>query len=90
MPLLVTDHSRVAYNLDPLLEHSILTAPLRSPRLHPGISPTDIVRQYRKLDDQVVTRLNRAQAQLRDEARAGKGSSPEGMCAKMWSEMMGE
>jgi hypothetical protein len=47
------------------------------------------VRQYRKLDDQVVTRLNRAQAQLRDEARIGKGASPEGMCAKMWTEMMG-
>ncbi|WOO82782.1 Coiled-coil domain-containing protein 58 [Vanrija pseudolonga] len=48
----------------------------------------DVVRQYRKLDDQVVTRLNRAQAQLRDEARVGKGSSPEGMCAKMWLEMI--
>ncbi|TXT10709.1 hypothetical protein VHUM_02214 [Vanrija humicola] len=48
----------------------------------------DVVRQYRKLDDQVVTRLNRAQAQLRDEARVGKGSSPEGMCAKMWTEMI--
>ncbi|WOO82781.1 uncharacterized protein LOC62_04G006267 [Vanrija pseudolonga] len=50
----------------------------------------DVVRQYRKLDDQVVTRLNRAQAQLRDEARVGKGSSPEGMCAKMWLEMICE
>lgn len=48
------------------------------------------MRQYRKLDDQVVTRLNRAQAQLRDEARLGKGSSPEGMCAKMWTEMICE
>lgn len=53
------------------------------------LSHSDIVREYRKLDDQVVTRLNRAQAQLRDEARVGKGGSPEGMCAKMWSEMMG-
>ncbi|KAL1408964.1 hypothetical protein Q8F55_005781 [Vanrija albida] len=48
----------------------------------------DVVRQYRKLDDQVVTRLNRAQAQLRDEARVGKGGSSEGMCAKMWTEMI--
>ncbi|EKD05569.1 hypothetical protein A1Q2_00131 [Trichosporon asahii var. asahii CBS 8904] len=47
-----------------------------------------VVRQYRKLDDQVVTRLNRAQAQLRDEVRQGKGDSPDGMCAKMWAEMM--
>lgn len=51
---------------------------------------TDIVREYRKLDDQVVTRLNRAAAQLRDEERLGKGGSPEGMCAQMWAEMMGE
>lgn len=48
------------------------------------------MRQYRKLDDQVVTRLNRAQAQLRDEVRQGKGDSPDGMCAKMWAEMMSE
>ncbi|CAK9784913.1 hypothetical protein CC85DRAFT_283889 [Cutaneotrichosporon oleaginosum] len=48
----------------------------------------DLVRQYRKLDDQVVTRLNRAQAQLRDEARVGKGSGNEGMCAQMWGEVM--
>lgn len=49
-----------------------------------------VVRQYRKLDDQVVTRLNRAQAQLRDEVRQGKGDSPDGVCAKMWAEMMSE
>lgn len=57
---------------------------------HSLLAPTDLVRQYRKLDDQVVTRLNRAQAQLRDEARVGKGSGNEGMCAQMWSEIMGE
>ncbi|WVW78571.1 hypothetical protein I302_100527 [Kwoniella bestiolae CBS 10118] len=50
----------------------------------------DIVRQYRKLDDQIIIRLNRAQAQLRDQDRLGvehmKGS--EGMCTKIWSEIM--
>lgn len=50
----------------------------------------DLVRQYRKLDDQVVTRLNRAQAQLRDESRLGHGRGSEGMCAQMWTEVMGE
>ncbi|UOH81106.1 hypothetical protein LQV05_003768 [Cryptococcus neoformans] len=60
----------------------------------------DIVRQYRKLDDQIIIRLNRAQAELRDHARTSTGSSwigggvksmdgAEGMCVKMWSEMMG-
>ncbi|KAI9635356.1 caffeine-induced death protein 2-domain-containing protein [Dioszegia hungarica] len=66
----------------------------------------DMVRQYRKLDDQIITRLNRANAQLRDQNRIGASgssrsftpSSPisdpagrdgiEGMCTRMWSEMM--
>lgn len=70
----------------------------------------DMVRQYRKLDDQIITRLNRASAQLRDQDRlggVGSGSSRsysssssitdpaardgiEGICTKMWSEMMCE
>ncbi|KAL0240324.1 hypothetical protein I308_106574 [Cryptococcus tetragattii IND107] len=59
----------------------------------------DIVRQYRKLDDQIIIRLNRAQAELRDRARTSNEGSwisggvksmegAEGMCVKMWSEMM--
>ncbi|RSH83857.1 hypothetical protein EHS25_005472 [Saitozyma podzolica] len=62
----------------------------------------DMVRQYRKLDDQVIIRLNRAAAQLRDQSRlagpsswssSSSASTPamdgaEGMCAKMWHEMM--
>ncbi|WVF69916.1 hypothetical protein IAT40_004700 [Kwoniella sp. CBS 6097] len=55
----------------------------------------DIVRQYRKLDDQIIIRLNRAQAQLRDQDRIsggdkslGTSSGAEAMCIKMWSEMM--
>ncbi|KAK8846834.1 hypothetical protein IAR55_005922 [Kwoniella newhampshirensis] len=58
----------------------------------------DIVRQYRKLDDQIITRLNRAQAELRDQSRSSSGSSSrhgvalldgaEGMCARLWGEMM--
>lgn len=61
---------------------------------------TDIVRQYRKLDDQIIIRLNRAQAELRDRARTSNEGSwigggvksmegAEGMCVKMWGEMMG-
>lgn len=55
---------------------------------------TDIMRQYRKLDDQIITRLNRAAVQLRDQSRlAGPSHAPEGpdgMCLKMWQEMMSE
>ena len=68
----------------------------------------DTVKQYRRLDDQIITRLNRAQAQLRDSNRLstpGPSSwtrhtattngqvqmdGAEGMCARMWGEMMGE
>lgn len=56
----------------------------------------EMVKQYRKLDDQIITRLNRAQAQFRDQARAGPSSStsrqngPEAMCANLWREMMCE
>lgn len=65
------------------------TFPLPHAVVNYALSP-DLVRQYRKLDDQVVTRLNRANAQLRDEARTGKHATADGMCAKMWSEVMGE
>ncbi|WVR04555.1 hypothetical protein IAU60_001562 [Kwoniella sp. DSM 27419] len=54
----------------------------------------EIVRQYRKLDDQIIIRLNRAQAQLRDQDRIGQGSGEgsssgvEAMCFRLWNEMM--
>lgn len=64
-----------------------------------------MVKQYRRLDDQIITRLNRASAQLRDQSRvATPGPSSwsrgrvggaesldgaEGMCVRMWGEMMG-
>ncbi|WWC67854.1 uncharacterized protein I206_101771 [Kwoniella pini CBS 10737] len=53
----------------------------------------DMVRQYRKLDDQIIIRLNRAQAQLRDQDRLQSTSNStnngsEGMCVKLWQEMM--
>jgi hypothetical protein len=59
-----------------------------------------MVRQYRRLDDQIITRLNRAQAQLRDQSRviptggSSSGSADtsgvDGMCLHVWNEMMGE
>jgi hypothetical protein len=51
-----------------------------------------MVKQYRKLDDQIITRLNRAQAQFRDQSRIASSSqspvAPEAMCAHLWFEMM--
>jgi len=70
------------------------------------IGLADMVKQYRRLDDQIITRLNRASAQLRDQTRLtgsgpsswsrSRGSSAEsldgveGMCVRMWGEMMGD
>lgn len=51
----------------------------------------EMVKQYRKLDDQIITRLNRAQAQFRDQSRAGsssKSGGPDTMCYNLWHEMM--
>lgn len=52
-----------------------------------------MVKQYRKLDDQIITRLNRAQAQYRDQSRIAssskvQGSGNEQMCSTLWFEMM--
>jgi hypothetical protein len=65
----------------------------------PWFDCADMVRQYRKFDDQVIVRLNRAAAQLRDQSRVAAFSSSsdasdsmhgaDGMCMKMWNEMMG-
>ena len=58
----------------------------------PVLTP-ETVKQYRKLDDQIITRLNRAQAQLRDLSRSAKTVSADqgtdGMCTRLWTEMMG-
>ena len=55
---------------------------------------SDMVKQYRKLDDQIITRLNRANAQLRDQSRrtpaADAQAGVDGMCLRLWEEMMGE
>ncbi|KAK4689833.1 hypothetical protein P7C73_g296, partial [Tremellales sp. Uapishka_1] len=49
-----------------------------------------MIKQYRKLDDQVIIRLNRAQAQLRDQSRIAKTSSDgnAAMCLTIWNEIM--
>jgi hypothetical protein len=59
-----------------------------------SLKSQDTVKQYRKLDDQIITRLNRAQAQLRDQSRTSRSvdvaAGVEGMCLHLWEEMMGE
>lgn len=51
------------------------------------------MKEYRKLDDTVTMRLNRATAQFRDRDRlgmGGKGNIQDQACAHLWKELVGE
>ncbi|KAI0092069.1 caffeine-induced death protein 2-domain-containing protein [Irpex rosettiformis] len=50
----------------------------------------DIMSQYRKLDDTIITSLNRANSQFRDLERAGigKGTVQEQACAHLWKDLV--
>ncbi|KAK0453619.1 caffeine-induced death protein 2-domain-containing protein [Armillaria borealis] len=53
----------------------------------------DLLREYRKLDDTVTMRLNRANAVMRDRAREQSGRSGQGTiqdqaCSYLWQELM--
>ncbi|SRR5216684_1997954 len=52
----------------------------------------EVLKEYRKLDDAVTTRINRTTAQFRDRDRlgaSGKGSVQEQACAYLWKELVG-
>ena len=52
----------------------------------------ELLKEYRKLDDAVTTRINRTTAQFRDRDRlgaSGKGSVQEQACAYLWKELVG-
>ncbi|KAN0126781.1 Caffeine-induced death protein 2 domain containing protein [Russula decolorans] len=51
----------------------------------------ELLKEYRKLDDAVTTRINRTTAQFRDRDRlgaSGKGSVQEQACAHLWKELV--
>ncbi|KAJ7129690.1 caffeine-induced death protein 2-domain-containing protein [Mycena epipterygia] len=52
----------------------------------------DLLREYRKLDDSIVIRLNRENAMVRDQerisGRAGKGTVQDQACANLWQELV--
>jgi hypothetical protein len=54
----------------------------------------EILREYRRLDDTISMRLNRANAAMRDHERltdvAGGGNVQEQACLSMWRELVGE
>ncbi|KAJ7433833.1 caffeine-induced death protein 2-domain-containing protein [Mycena galericulata] len=51
----------------------------------------DLLREYRKLDDSIIIRLNRENAMVRDQERSGrpgKGSVQDQACANLWNELL--
>jgi hypothetical protein len=57
-----------------------------------SIRASELLKEYRKLDDTVTTRINRTTAQFRDRDRlgaSGKGSVQEQACAYLWKEIVG-
>lgn len=54
----------------------------------------EILREYRRLDDTITMRLNRANATMRDQERmrdsTGRGNVQEQACLSMWRELVGE
>ena len=57
-----------------------------------GGREAELLKEYRKLDDAVTTRINRTTAQFRDRDRlgaSGKGSVQEQACAYLWKELVG-
>lgn len=53
---------------------------------------TDLLREYRRLDDSITMRLNRANAQFRDRDRlgtGGKGNVQDQACAYLWKDLVG-
>lgn len=58
-----------------------------------SLSETDILREYRRLDDTITMRLNRANAAMRDQQRehdAGRENIQNQACAYLWRELVGE
>ena len=57
-----------------------------------GLSSTDLLKEYRKLDDTITMRLNRTTAQFRDRNRLGmgdRGDIDDLVCAQIWKELNG-
>jgi len=56
--------------------------------------PSEILREYRKLDDTITMRLNRANAAMRDQERTQDGLGGENVqnqaCAYIWRELVGQ
>jgi len=59
-----------------------------------SLSETDILREYRRLDDTIIMRLNRANAAMRDQQREHNKGSRENVqnqaCAYLWHELVGK
>ena len=52
---------------------------------------TDLLKEYRLLDDRIIVRLNRTNAQFRDRDREGKGKGNvhDDACMYLWKSLVG-
>lgn len=52
---------------------------------------SDLLKEYRKLDDSITMRLNRANAQVRDKDREEKvqGNIEDQACGYLWNDLVG-
>jgi hypothetical protein len=59
-----------------------------------SLSEIDILREYRRLDDTITMRLNRANATVRDRQRehesGAQGNVQNQACGYLWRELVGE
>ncbi|KAF8914578.1 caffeine-induced death protein 2-domain-containing protein [Mucidula mucida] len=83
----------------PLLGSLALQAPTLTPQIVHVSATTcnnlslfkDLLKEYRRLDDTITMRLNRANAVMRDKERgspSGKGTVQDQACFYLWQELM--
>ena len=58
---------------------------------HLIVEVTDLLKEYRRLDDTIIVRLNRTNAQFRDRDREGKGKGnvQDEACIYLWKSLVG-
>jgi hypothetical protein len=93
LPLVITSHSSKVRLLDFFYFFSDVPASASHQKDRVSRAPSsELLKEYRKVDDAVTTRINRTTAQFRDRDRlgaSGKGSVQEQACAYLWKELVG-
>ncbi|KAF7965815.1 hypothetical protein HWV62_41725 [Athelia sp. TMB] len=83
----VQAHSSTMASKEPTLGSLAMQAPSLTPHADSGL---DLLREYRRLDDTIVMRLNRTNAQFsdRERERKGKGNVQDEACLYIWRSLI--